>query len=274
MFLSNYMKLCSLRQMWADKTAKFECSQCPPRKQTVQAHRAMELTPYVCLLNNLPTEHGAQIRTHHPIVLHRQRKFPKTICTNKQPIGIREPISRTPKSQPTTRTEKRRTAPAERDLHTPSLTHSHARSPTRPHGEREVRSRCPLTCEAARSSFAAAAAAGEWPPRRSTRCSWRCSAKPRSFRSDDFISSLPPSPTRASGSRRAPPCRAPDRRQFRWRKPNPDSERNPSLATPPLLTERDEREREKEMGNSFFFFCLFLSGLECEWRTVALSLIP
>lgn len=97
-------------------------------------------------------------------------------------------------------------------------------------------------------------------PRRSTCCSWRCSAKPRSFRSDDFISSLPPSPTRASGSRRAPPCRAPDRRQFRWRKPNPDSERNPSLATPPLLTERDEREREREGNGEFFFFASFFPG--------------
>jgi hypothetical protein len=50
------------------------------------------------------------------------------------------------------------------------------------------RQACERTCAAARSSSAALAAVVEWSRWRSTRCSCRCSANPRSFRSDDFIS--------------------------------------------------------------------------------------
>ena len=81
--------------------------------------------------------------------------------------------------------------------------------------EEEVK---PRTWAAKRSSSAAATAAVEWPrPRsRSTRCSCRCSAKPRSFRSDDFISA-----PRPGGPSSPAPDRAPDRRRSasRSRKP-------------------------------------------------------
>jgi len=112
-------------------------------------------------------------------------------------------------------------APPSQDLRSPDrLTRPPklARPPAHAATQRNEEEVKPRTWAAKRSSSAAATAAVEWPwPRsRSTRCSCRCSAKPRSFRSDDFISAPPP---RGPGS--PAPDRAPGRRRSgsRSRKP-------------------------------------------------------
>lgn len=121
-----------------------------------------------------------------------------------------------------------------------ALAHAHAH----PRSGREMQG--PRTWAAARSSSAAVV---EWPrPRsRSTRCSWRCSAKPRSFRSDDFILSL--LAPREADSGRAPDG-VPDRP---W--PAGDGLAETLAASPAHSHPLTSHERERESGeveNSFF----------------------
>jgi hypothetical protein len=112
---------------------------------------------------------------------------------------------------------------------------------------------CERTCAAARSSSAALAAV-EWSRWRSTRCSCRCSANPRSFRSDDFISvrrirrTSPPLPSNTRPDRR-PPGFARGRGQTLAAVPAP---RTP-LPLPPLRRKARGRASERESGELIVF---------------------
>jgi hypothetical protein len=188
------------------------------------------------------------------------------------PTPYHQPTSKTNLPEPNTHTSRMLPgnpdgtrpplAPPSRDLRNPhrltrprrpqlarSLARLVSRAGTQRKKKEEVR---PRTWAATRSSSAAAAAAAEWPrPRsRSTRCSCRCSAKPRSFRSDDFISAPPHTPR--AGSSPGSPAR---RRGYR----SAVAETLSASCPPRTLSHcvrRSERARERsasgEMENSFF----------------------
>ena len=187
-----------LNQMWADDSHRTRKQ--PQSKAHSSPWNPNDIQPCVVKLSTDPDtriSYAIPTATMLHTLTHQQPNYKPAIKTNRA-----ESIN------PWWLLQKTRsgTGAPPRDLHTRNrLTHPPG-SLARPRSERERQG--PHTWAAVRSSSAAmAAAAVEWPRQRSrsTRCSWRCSAKPRSIRSDDSMSS-----PREPESWRAPD-RAPDR---------------------------------------------------------------